>query len=65
MSATHVDDIKYEIEKEELTIRYGGGSTYIYSPVTKQDYIDIFKETSFSKGVHKIIRRGKVVGVRQ
>lgn len=66
MSVSNVVKIDYDKTKLALTVIYGGGSVWVYSPVSMEMYCLLLEShRDLSKEVHKLVRNTNIVGVNK
>lgn len=65
MSISNVTSIRYNKTLCKLTVVYGGGTAWVYHPVSIERYLRLYASKQLSKDVHKLIRKGNIVGVKK
>jgi len=64
MSLTHIKQLNYNEASNVLRITFKGGSVYSFRPVNPETYTELIRADCLARAVHKAIRKGTVVGVR-
>jgi hypothetical protein len=62
---THGEVVDYNSDKQELTVKYQGGTVYDYYPVDFLSYQFLSSSHNFSDQLHTVLRSGSTVGVRR
>ena len=65
MSLMNVESVNYNINTAVLTVKYGGGSVWEYFPVKTKEFREIEESSCRSHTVHKLTRRGDLVGTKK
>ena len=65
MSITHIKKLAYDSTKQNLIIAFKGGTTYNYYPVDITTFKSLLYADHLTRAIHKLVRNGKLVGVRQ